>query len=188
MIVAQSPTRNSLDRRTFLKTTGASHRRRRPLSVPRLRSPGRGPVGGHGGRRSRMDRARPFRLTQVSLGDGLFQQKRDRMLNYARNYGSDTDIFAGPDRLAEYLQGQRGPRHQGRRARGKLGKRHRVPAGPLRRPLHEHAGPGLRRYRRRGLQAEARLHDRGSGRVPGGPGGRGEAAHAEGVRAATGAP
>src|SRR5215510_2417122 len=41
----------------------------------------------------------PFRLNQVTLGDGLFREKRDRMLNYARNYGSATDIFAGPDRM-----------------------------------------------------------------------------------------
>jgi DUF1680 family protein len=41
----------------------------------------------------------PFRLTQVTLGEGLFREKRERMLNYARNYGSATDIFAGPDRM-----------------------------------------------------------------------------------------
>ena len=44
-------------------------------------------------------RVHPFALTQVTLGNGLFQQKRDRMLNYARHYGSDTDLFAGPDRM-----------------------------------------------------------------------------------------
>ena len=44
-------------------------------------------------------RVRPFALNQVTLGRGIFQQKRDRMLNYARNYGSATNIFAGPDRL-----------------------------------------------------------------------------------------
>jgi DUF1680 family protein len=44
-------------------------------------------------------RVRPFALTDVALGNGIFQQKRDRMLNYARNYGSDSDIFAGPDRM-----------------------------------------------------------------------------------------
>jgi hypothetical protein len=41
----------------------------------------------------------PFRLNQVTLGDGLFRDKRDRMLNYARNYGGATDLFAGPDRM-----------------------------------------------------------------------------------------
>ncbi len=44
-------------------------------------------------------RVRPFALNTVTLGDGVFQQKRDRMLNFARNYGSATDIFAGPDRM-----------------------------------------------------------------------------------------
>ncbi|HYN06231.1 MAG TPA: beta-L-arabinofuranosidase domain-containing protein [Vicinamibacterales bacterium] len=44
-------------------------------------------------------RVRPFALTQVALGNGMFQQKRDRILNYARNYGNATDIFAGPDRM-----------------------------------------------------------------------------------------
>ena len=44
-------------------------------------------------------RVAPFALTQVALGDSLFQQKRDRLLNYARNYGSATDVFAGPDRM-----------------------------------------------------------------------------------------
>lgn len=32
---------------------------------------------------------RPFALTQVTLGSGIFQQKRDRMLHYARTYGGD---------------------------------------------------------------------------------------------------
>ena len=41
----------------------------------------------------------PFRLNQIVLGNGLFREKRDRMLNYARNYGSATDILAGPDRM-----------------------------------------------------------------------------------------
>ncbi len=41
----------------------------------------------------------PFALTQVKLVESLFTQKRDRMLNYARGYGSDTDPFAGPDRV-----------------------------------------------------------------------------------------
>jgi len=44
-------------------------------------------------------RVRPFALTEVALGNGIFQQKRDRMQHYARNYGSATDIFAGPDRM-----------------------------------------------------------------------------------------
>ena len=42
---------------------------------------------------------RPFPLNSVALGDGIFQQKRDRMLNFGRNYGSATDVLAGPDRM-----------------------------------------------------------------------------------------
>src|SRR5262245_23506558 len=41
----------------------------------------------------------PFGLAQVTLGDSMFRQKRDRILTYARNYGSETDVFAGPDRM-----------------------------------------------------------------------------------------
>jgi DUF1680 family protein len=44
-------------------------------------------------------RVRPFALTDVALANGIFQEKRDRILNYARNYGSATEIFAGPDRM-----------------------------------------------------------------------------------------
>lgn len=41
----------------------------------------------------------PFRLDQVSLGESIFREKRDRMLRYARNYGGEADLRAGPDRL-----------------------------------------------------------------------------------------
>jgi DUF1680 family protein len=44
-------------------------------------------------------KVQPFALNTVTLGNGVFQQKRDRMLNYARNYGSATDVLAGPDRM-----------------------------------------------------------------------------------------
>jgi len=44
-------------------------------------------------------KVRPFDLDQVALGEGLFQQKRDRMLHYARSYGGTDDVFAVPDRL-----------------------------------------------------------------------------------------
>jgi DUF1680 family protein len=90
--------RESPDRRDFLKTAGTLAAgamlyhgldgSTRPLLA---QSTGRsvavsGPV-------------RPFSLKQVTLGRGIFQEKRDRILNYARNYGSATDIFAGPDRM-----------------------------------------------------------------------------------------
>jgi DUF1680 family protein len=49
----------------------------------------------------------PFPLNQVSLGSGLFREKRDRMLNYARNYGG-TDVFAGPDRMLSNFRANAG--------------------------------------------------------------------------------
>ncbi|BCB73688.1 hypothetical protein GCM10022251_77240 [Phytohabitans flavus] len=44
-------------------------------------------------------RVKPFALNQVALRDGIFQQKRDRMLNYARNYPGTGGVFDGPDRM-----------------------------------------------------------------------------------------
>ena len=91
-----------LDRRDFLKTAGAmtagaaiaAH-----LGVetqgatPQVIAPTRA--------------VQPFRLSQVSLGEGLFREKRDRMLNYARNYGG-TDVFAGPDRMLSNFRANAG--------------------------------------------------------------------------------
>src|SRR5262245_2037721 len=80
---------DAMDRRDFLKTAGffsastvVGIQRTTPGQAVLLRGV-----------------VQPFRLNQVTLGDGLFREKRDRMLNYARNYGSATDIFAGPDRM-----------------------------------------------------------------------------------------
>jgi uncharacterized protein len=53
-------------------------------------------------------KVKPFALTQVTLGSSLFTQKRDRMLNYAKNYGSDTDVFAGPDRMLRNFRANAG--------------------------------------------------------------------------------
>ena len=50
----------------------------------------------------------PFPLTRVSLGDGIFSRKRDRMLNYARNYGSADDVLAGPDRMLSIFRANAG--------------------------------------------------------------------------------
>jgi uncharacterized protein len=50
----------------------------------------------------------PFQLSQVTLGEGLFREKRDRMLNYARNYGGETDVFAGPDRMLSNFRANAG--------------------------------------------------------------------------------
>jgi len=96
-----------LDRRTFLKTTGAVTAG--AVLYPYLGCvPQGGPMAEAAAAAEAGWSVRPFHLTQVSLGDGLFQQKRDRMLNYARNYGSDTDIFAGPDRLLSIFRANAG--------------------------------------------------------------------------------
>jgi hypothetical protein len=60
----------------------------------------------------------PFRLNQVTLGDGLFRDKRDRMLNYARNYESATDIYAGPDRMLSNFRATAGLDTKGAQPRG----------------------------------------------------------------------
>jgi DUF1680 family protein len=98
--------RHSLDRRDFLKTAGAmtagavigqpfeavagAISAQAPASAPLARV------------------VRPFALTEVTLATSIFQQKRDRMLTYARNYGSETDIFAGPDRLLRNFRANAG--------------------------------------------------------------------------------
>ena len=50
----------------------------------------------------------PFALAQVKLGESLFTQKRDRMLAYARGYGGETDVFAGPDRVLSIFRANAG--------------------------------------------------------------------------------
>lgn len=49
-------------------------------------------------------RVRPFDLNQVSLGDSVFREKRDRLLHFAREYGPSVvngvrDDHRGPDRM-----------------------------------------------------------------------------------------
>ncbi|MEO5817092.1 MAG: beta-L-arabinofuranosidase domain-containing protein [Gemmatimonadaceae bacterium] len=51
---------------------------------------------------------RPFALTQVKLAESLFTQKRDRMLGYARGYGGEANVFAGPDRLLSIFRANAG--------------------------------------------------------------------------------
>ncbi|PZF80616.1 glycosylase [Jiangella anatolica] len=50
----------------------------------------------------------PFALNQVSLGDGIYKEKRDRMLNYARNYPGTGDLLAGPDRMLHLFRANAG--------------------------------------------------------------------------------
>jgi DUF1680 family protein len=93
-----APVRPSPDRRDFLKTAGALtagavvFQRLDGLTAPLFgaEAAALAPVA---------RRVAPFALNQVTLGDSLFTQKRDRILNYARNYGGATDVFAGPDRI-----------------------------------------------------------------------------------------
>ncbi|MBM0224546.1 MULTISPECIES: beta-L-arabinofuranosidase domain-containing protein [Micromonospora] len=51
---------------------------------------------------------KPFALNQVALHDGIFQQKRDRMLNYARNYPGTGGVFDGPDRMLNLFRANAG--------------------------------------------------------------------------------
>ncbi|RIQ24467.1 beta-L-arabinofuranosidase domain-containing protein, partial [Jiangella rhizosphaerae] len=50
----------------------------------------------------------PFALNQVTLGDGIYKEKRDRMLNYARNYPGTGDVLAGPDRMLHLFRANAG--------------------------------------------------------------------------------
>lgn len=50
----------------------------------------------------------PFALTQVKLAESIFTQKRDRMLAYAKGYGGDANIFAGPDRVLSIFRANAG--------------------------------------------------------------------------------
>ncbi|MEO7999822.1 MAG: beta-L-arabinofuranosidase domain-containing protein, partial [Gemmatimonadaceae bacterium] len=61
---------------------------------------------------------RPFALAQVKLGESLFTQKRDRMLAYARGYGGDENVFAGPDRVLSIFRVNAGLDTKGAQAVG----------------------------------------------------------------------
>lgn len=50
----------------------------------------------------------PFPLDRVSVRGGIFQEKRDRMLNYLRNYGNESDPLAGPDRMLSIFRANAG--------------------------------------------------------------------------------
>ena len=96
------------DRRDFLKTAGAAAAG--ALLLPHARGARR-----HARYRRVGERAaragwtvRPFALTQVKLAESLFTQKRDRMLAYARGYGGDADVFAGPDRVLSIFRANAG--------------------------------------------------------------------------------
>jgi uncharacterized protein len=86
------------DRRTFLKATGVAAVG--ALTLPHLDLLAQVPGMAEAASAGRAGWAvRPFALTQVKLVESLFTQKRDRMLMYARGYGGDANVFAGPDRV-----------------------------------------------------------------------------------------
>ena len=86
------------DRREFLKTSGVAAAG--ALMLPHLELLAQTPGLTEAASAARAGwTVRPFALTQVKLVESLFTQKRDRMLAYARGYGGDTNLFAGPDRV-----------------------------------------------------------------------------------------
>jgi DUF1680 family protein len=95
------------DRRDFLKTAGAAAAG--ALLLPQLEAVASTPGIAEAASAARAGwTVRPFALTQVKLAESLFTQKRDRMLAYARGYGSDTDVFAGPDRVLSIFRANAG--------------------------------------------------------------------------------
>ncbi len=97
-----NPPNHLPNRRDFLKTTGAITAGTALFPFLGCRPAG-GPLAD-----ARAAMVRPFRMDRVSLGGGVFSEKRDRMLNYARNYGSETEVHAGPDRLLSIFRANAG--------------------------------------------------------------------------------
>jgi uncharacterized protein len=63
-------------------------------------------------------RVRPFDLNQVTLGDSVFREKRDRLLYFAREYGPSVvggvrDDQRGPDRMLRSFRINAGLDHKG---------------------------------------------------------------------------
>ena len=96
-------------------------------------------------------RVQPFALSQVTLSESVFTQKRDRMLAYAKGYGGTDDVFAGPDRVLSIFRANAGLDTKGAQPVGSWENG----TGYLR---GHYAGHFVRRHRRCDLQAEAGLH------------------------------
>ncbi len=95
------------DRRDFLKTASAAAAG--ALLLPQLEAVANTPGLAEAATAARAGLAvRPFALTQVNLTASLFTQKRDRILAYARGYGGDADVFAGPDRVLSIFRANAG--------------------------------------------------------------------------------
>ncbi len=95
------------DRRDFLKTAGTAAAG--ALLLPHLEVAASVPGIAEAASVARIGwTVRPFALTQVKLAESLFTQKRDRMLAYARGYGGDVDVYAGPDRVLSIFRANAG--------------------------------------------------------------------------------
>jgi DUF1680 family protein len=88
-----------MDRRDFLKTAGA-------LTAGAMVNPRIVGSAGHAEAASGTV-VRPFALKDVSLGASIFQQKRDRILHFARFYGGEAEL-AGPDRMLSNFRANAG--------------------------------------------------------------------------------
>src|SRR5215216_3472164 len=100
-------TRTHPDRRDFLKSAGAAAAG--ALLLPHLEALAATPGTAQLASAAAAGRAvQPFALTQVKLAESLFTQKRDRMLAYARGYGGDADVLAGPDRILSIFRANAG--------------------------------------------------------------------------------
>ena len=88
-----------IDRREFLKTAGA-------LTGGAMLNPRIAASAEHVEAASATG-VRPFALKDVSLSDGIFQQKRDRILHFARDYGGEAEL-AGPDRMLSNFRANAG--------------------------------------------------------------------------------
>ncbi|CAM5708534.1 hypothetical protein SVIOM74S_00732 [Streptomyces violarus] len=102
---------------------------------------------------------RLFDLEDVSLGRGVFADKRQLMLDHARGY----DV----NRLLQVFRANAGLATGGAVAPGGwegLDGSQRQSAGPLHRPLPDHAGAGVSRHEGTGVRRPDRHHGRGADR------------------------
>lgn len=104
---SSSPPRFPLDRRDFLKTTGVALAGATVLPQMGCAGPGDAGAGAMAGVPDAWS-VRPFPLSSVRLGPGLFQQKRDRMLHYALGFGGEEDWHGGPDRMLSIFRANAG--------------------------------------------------------------------------------
>jgi DUF1680 family protein len=115
--VSPEPKNANPDRRDFLKTASAAAAG--AILLPQLEAAASVPGVAEAATAARAGwTVRPFALTQVKLAESLFTQKRDRILGYARGYGGDADVFAGPDRVLSIFRANAGLDTKGARPVG----------------------------------------------------------------------